>query len=105
VTAFESDPARLTKSQYLAKLVYFKWAIAMQVTIHAAKTNLSKLIEAALTGEEIVIAKGKKPLVKLVPIPQGKFKIGLLEGRISGRGPDFFEPLDDADLKLWEGGK
>lgn len=36
----------------------------MLVTVHAAKTNLSKLIEAALAGEEVVIAKGKRPVVK-----------------------------------------
>ncbi|QQP93625.1 type II toxin-antitoxin system Phd/YefM family antitoxin (plasmid) [Skermanella sp. TT6] len=75
-----------------------------QVTIHAAKTNLSKLIEAALSGEEIVIAKGSKPVVRLVPVSQGSFKIGLLKGKL-GTGPDFFEPMDESDLHLWEGGR
>jgi prevent-host-death family protein len=75
-----------------------------QVTIHAAKTNLSKLIEAALAGEEIVIAKGSKPVVRLVPVTRGAFRIGLLEGQL-GAGPDFFEAMDDADLELWEGGR
>jgi len=74
-----------------------------QVTIHVAKTNLSKLIEAALSGEEIVIAKGAKPVVKLVAIPQGRFKIGLLKGQLAGPGPDFLEPMADDDLDLWEG--
>lgn len=74
-----------------------------QVTIHAAKTNLSKLIEAALNGEEVVIAKGTKPVVRLVPIARRPFKIGLLEGQL-GQGPDFFEPLPDDELDLWEGG-
>ena len=37
-------------------------------TVHAAKTNLSKLIERAEKGEEIVIARGKKPVVRLVPM-------------------------------------
>jgi prevent-host-death family protein len=59
-----------------------------QVTVHAAKTNLSKLIDAAMAGEEIVIAKGSRPVVKLVAIPQGRFKIGVLEGQI-GDCPDF----------------
>lgn len=77
----------------------------MQVTIHAAKTNLSRLIEAALSGEEVVIAKGTRPVVKLVPIKHGAFKIGLLAGELSGAGPDFFEPLDEKDLALWEGDK
>ena len=73
-----------------------------QVNIHAAKTNLSKLIEAALAGEEVVIAKGSTPVVRLVPVVRGAFQIGLLKGQL-GRGPDFFEPQDEADLQLWEG--
>lgn len=44
----------------------------MQVTIHEAKTNLSRLIQAALAGEEVVIAKGKQPLVKLVVVPEAR---------------------------------
>ncbi len=75
-----------------------------QVTIHDAKTNLSKLIEAALGGEEIVIARGSKPVVRLVPVTRGAFKVGLLKGRL-GPGPDFFEPMDEGGLALWEGGR
>ncbi|MBV9509988.1 MAG: type II toxin-antitoxin system prevent-host-death family antitoxin [Caulobacteraceae bacterium] len=74
-----------------------------QFTIHAAKTNLSKLIEAALAGEEVVIARGSTPVVRLVPVARGAFQVGLLKGRL-GHGPDFFEPQDGADLRLWEGG-
>lgn len=77
----------------------------MQFTVHAAKTNLSKLIDAALAGEEVVIAKGRKPVVKLVAIPQSKFQIGILEGRLEGPSPDFFEPLGEDDLAAWEGGQ
>ena len=76
---------------------------AMRVTVHAAKTNLSKLIDAALSGEEVVISKGQKPVVKLVPIPQNAFRIGLLKGEVASGGPDFLEPIDDADLADWEG--
>ena len=75
-----------------------------QVTIHAAKTNLSKLIEAALAGEEIVIAKGDKPVARLVPVTRGAFRLGLLKGQL-GTGPDFFEPMEEDDLALWEGGR
>jgi prevent-host-death family protein len=77
----------------------------MQVTIHSAKTNLSKLIEAALAGEEVVIAKGKIPVVKLVPVSRSRFKIGLLKGQLTGPGPDFFEPMSEEELELWEGKK
>jgi len=75
----------------------------MQVTIHAAKTNLSKLIEAALKGEEVIIAKGKLPVVKIVPVARSGFTIGLLKGELTGPGPDFFEPMDEDELALWEG--
>ena len=74
-------------------------------TIHAAKTNLSKLIDAALSGEEVVIAKGSRPVVRLVAIPQGKFKIGILKGKGLGSGPNVLEPLEESELAQWEGGK
>ena len=75
----------------------------MQVTIHAAKTNLSKLIEAALAGEEVVIAKGKTPVVRLVPVPKRTFKFDMLRGKLTGPEPDFFEPMGEEELALWEG--
>jgi prevent-host-death family protein len=75
----------------------------MQVTVHSAKTNLSKLIDAALAGEEVIIAKGKTPVVKLVPIPRSPFKIGLLKGQLSGPVPDFLAPMDEDELASWEG--
>lgn len=74
-----------------------------KVTIYAAKTQLSRLIEAALAGEDIVIAKGDKPVVRLVPIPQGKFKFGVLPPGALGEGPDFFAPMDEDELAAWEG--
>jgi len=43
-----------------------------QVTIHEAKTNLSKLINEALNGETVIIAKGKKPLIKLEVLAEAK---------------------------------
>lgn len=76
----------------------------MQFTIHAAKTNLSKLIEAALAGEEVVIANGKRPVVRIVPVAApGGFIIGLLKDKLAGTGPDFFEPMSEDELALWEG--
>jgi prevent-host-death family protein len=75
----------------------------MKVSIHAAKTNLSKLIEAALAGEDVIIARGAKPVVRLVPIPQKKFIVGLLRGKVPPGGPDFFEPMTEEDLAAWEG--
>ncbi len=75
----------------------------MLVTIHAAKTNLSRLIEAAVNGEEVVIARGKEPVVRLVPVVKTAFRIGLLKDELTGPGPNFFEPLGPEDADLWEG--
>lgn len=75
----------------------------MQVTVHAAKSGLSKLIEAVLLGEEVIIAKGKQPVVKIVPVARGGLKVGLLKGKLKGAGPDFFEPMPADELALWEG--
>jgi prevent-host-death family protein len=72
------------------------------ISIHAAKTHLSRLIARAEAGEEIVIARGRKPVVKLVPITA---KPRRLAGRLKGRvaiGPEFFEPLPPEELDAWD---
>jgi antitoxin (DNA-binding transcriptional repressor) of toxin-antitoxin stability system len=74
-----------------------------KVTIHVAKTQLSRLIEAALSGEDVVIAKGDKPVVRLVALPQGRFKFGVLKRGALGDGPDFLAPMDERELADWEG--
>lgn len=68
-----------------------------QVTIHQAKTNLSKLIAKALEGEEVVIAKRDRPLVRLDIIPPAKpqRKIGWGKGLVTYIAPDFDAPLED----------
>lgn len=75
----------------------------MRVTIHAAKTNLSKLIEAALAGEDVIISRGDQPVVRLVPIQQNRFKFGILSEIDGEPVPDFLEPMSEDELKLWEG--
>jgi len=74
----------------------------MQVTIHAAKTQLSKLIEAALSGEEVIIAKGDKPVAKLVALNPKPYRLGSLKGQIPLPPEDFFDPLDEDALRDWE---
>jgi prevent-host-death family protein len=70
------------------------------ITIHKAKTQLSRLIEKACRGEEIVIARGKKPVVKLVPVevPPKKRTLGIWKGLVSYT-PDAFDPLTDQEMK------
>ena len=73
------------------------------VTIHEAKTNLSRLIEQACEGEEIVIARGPQPVVRLVPIAdiKGRRQPGALRGKLHV-GKEFFEPLPPEELEGWE---
>lgn len=68
-----------------------------QVTIHEAKTHLSKLIQRALDGEEIIIAKGKQPMVKLVVVPEmcQERRVGGAQDVILHMADDFDAPLDD----------
>jgi prevent-host-death family protein len=73
------------------------------ITIHAAKTNLSKLIERAEAGEDIIIARGKDAVVKLVPVhPLAQRQFGLYKG-LAKVGAEFFEPLPEEELQAWEG--
>ena len=73
------------------------------VTIHQAKTNLSRLIEKASEGEEVIIARGSKPVARLVPVGEvkGKRQPGSLKGKLRV-GPEFFEPLPVSELSGWE---
>jgi antitoxin (DNA-binding transcriptional repressor) of toxin-antitoxin stability system len=76
-------------------------------TVHAAKTHLSRLIAKACAGEEVVIARGKTPLVRLVPIAgPNEPPIGRIRGAAKGLGyldDSFFDPLPESELALWEG--
>ena len=69
------------------------------VTIHDAKTNLSKLLGRVEAGEEIVIARGKTPIARLTPIhaPPAKRRFGAFKGVVTV-GQEFFEPMTDAEL-------
>lgn len=75
------------------------------VTIHQAKTQLSKLIARAEAGEEIVIARGKEAVVRLQPIAQARPKrqFGALKGKYNLPDEFFFDPLPEEELRLWEG--
>jgi prevent-host-death family protein len=66
------------------------------VNIHEAKTHLSRLIQEALDGEEIVIARGNEPLVRLVLVESARPRrsLGWAKGQVT-MTPDFDAPLDD----------
>ena len=74
------------------------------VNIHAAKTQLSRLVDAAAAGEEIIIAKSGKPMARLGPLveAQKKRRLGVLAGKL--RVPeDFDAPLPDEVIEAFEG--
>lgn len=73
------------------------------VNIHEAKTHFSKLVDCALNGDEVIIAKAGKPAVKLVPIPNKKQRLlGVLKGKVK-IGDDFDDLLPDEFLDSFEG--
>jgi prevent-host-death family protein len=73
------------------------------INIHAAKTQLSRLVESAAAGEEIIIAKAGKPVARLGPLvglrPR---RLGLLAGKLHVP-QDFDAPLPDDVLDAFEG--
>jgi antitoxin (DNA-binding transcriptional repressor) of toxin-antitoxin stability system len=78
------------------------------VTVHEAKTHLSRLIAKVLAGEEVIIARGKEPVVRLSAVNPP-----LKKNRVAGRlatektkgilDHGFFDPLPDDMLRLWNG--
>ncbi|WP_427312137.1 type II toxin-antitoxin system Phd/YefM family antitoxin [Cupriavidus sp. H39] len=74
------------------------------VNIHDAKTNFSRLVDAASAGEEIIIAKAGKPAARLVPIESDKVarRFGVLKGKIRV-ADDFDVPLPDDVIAEFEG--
>ena len=87
----------------------------MEATMHQAKTSLSKLVERALAGEDVVLTHGKnrKPIARIVPVdavdqpstPVLKERpIGLFAAEMGvGSDTDWLEPMSEEDLALWEG--
>ncbi len=78
----------------------------MQVNVHEAKTNLSRLIAKAMEGQDVVIAKAGKPMVKLVRIPKssGKKVLGSAKdvaGLVLKEGWD--APLTNREMAEWFG--
>ncbi len=73
------------------------------VTIHTAKTTLSQLLARVEAGEEIVLARGKQPIAKLVPFqpPAPMRKFGALKGTVTV-SQEFFDPLPEQELGGWE---
>jgi prevent-host-death family protein len=66
------------------------------VNVHAAKSQLSRLLNAAVAGEEVIIAKAGKPIVRLVPVQRKleRRQLGTLAGKLHVPD-DFDDPLPE----------
>ena len=74
--------------------------MSTQMNVAEAKAKLSELISAAEQGADVVIARGGKPVVRLVPIEApSKRQLGFLDVDIPG---DFFDVLSESELAEWE---
>jgi prevent-host-death family protein len=74
------------------------------VNLHAAKTHLSRLVDDAVNGEEIVIAKAGRPVVRLVPVDNAadmaerrRRSLGMWKGKV-WMSPDFDELPDEVAI-------
>ena len=72
------------------------------VNMHEAKTHLSRLVDLALAGDDIVIARRKQPLVRLTLVGGGpsRRKAGALPGLVQSMSDSFNDPLDDFEPEL-----
>ena len=74
------------------------------VSISQAKSQFSRLIACVEAGEEVTITRRGKPVARLIACkPRKKRRPGRLEGKVV-IPDDFFDPLPEEELKLWEGG-
>jgi prevent-host-death family protein len=68
------------------------------INMHDAKTQLSRLVDLAVQGEDFIIAKAGKPLVKVTRVGEPKLKrrIGFMQGQVSV--PDDFDAMGKAEI-------
>lgn len=73
----------------------------LTVNIHAAKTQLSRLVEQAAQGESFIIAKAGKPMVKVVPLGRAEVgsagRLGFMAGEFSV--PDDFDQMGGGEIE------
>jgi prevent-host-death family protein len=74
----------------------------MKMNVQDAKAQLSRLVDAAMLGEEVIIAKAGKPCVRLVPLDLPPRQPGAAKGK-AALTPSFFDPLPDDELRAWDG--
>lgn len=74
--------------------------MARTINVHEAKTHLSRLLDEAHGGKEIILAKAGKPYARLMPLAAAP--VGRQPGRLPGRvDAGFFDPLPENELDAW----
>ncbi|MCY3845814.1 MAG: type II toxin-antitoxin system Phd/YefM family antitoxin [Acidobacteria bacterium] len=74
----------------------------MTVSVHEAKTHLSRLLQRIAAGEDVVITRSGQPVARLVPVESAQPEFGVDEGRFVVPD-DFDDPLDEELLRGFEG--
>lgn len=78
----------------------------VQINVHEAKTQLSRLLELVESGETVIIARHGKPVAELVPHRSTGFPFGIASGDpIAPKGDSWWQPLTDADAEDWIEGR
>jgi prevent-host-death family protein len=75
-----------------------------RVTVHEAKTNLSKLLVAVEAGEEVIVCRGSHPVARLVPLTEHSRKrppVGVATSKPVRYSADCFAPMTASELKAW----
>ena len=79
----------------------------MQVNVHEAKTQLSRLLELVQEGETVVIARHGRPVAELVPVRQpGGFPFDIArEHPLVPPGDEWWQPMSDEEAERWYEGR
>ena len=75
----------------------------MRVAVSDTNTELLELINAAESGEEVIVTGKSGTEIRLVPVEAPRFISGILKGKVPPGGPDFLEPMSEEELRDWEG--
>jgi prevent-host-death family protein len=81
--------------------------VVTKINVHDAKTNLSKYLDRVEAGETIIVCRHNRPIAALRPLPPEAVKRkprvpGFDKGKFT-IPPEFFEPMSEEELSLWEG--
>jgi prevent-host-death family protein len=74
--------------------------------MHRAKTELSKLVDAAERGEEVIISRNGEPAVQLLPVRQKEIRLGALKGKVKVPKDDsWWQPMSNEEVDSFLGEK